>query len=349
VLLEIANKEVAGNLTDADREYVQQLPAGQKEQYKLIREGVEDATLIRRKKQKDVQQQRVGDNAQLQKEAQDRDKQAKLKEKGTQAGAGDSLQQAAGELSPENKAALQAAGVDVDALAAGTKTIETPASEPSPVDDAVARARAKALSEKPPAGKKVEPKAEPAQPPAAPVVDTGAAPPKPAAKDWVTTVPETPFAWVEPVAGKERNAFSIDYGFKSTASNKEESNTKGIFRKPDMTIAVATLKKTGAKKVERVEQGPGKTAKSYTDLAAEGWKLIGYSRGNTESKFYQEYTPEEWNALQPQLAAKAEIGKSAVSAPAEVTKAEAVTAGISATGGITSDAGKGALSKSEAT
>lgn len=194
------------------------------------------------------------------------------------------------------------------------------------------------------AGTEVPKKAEAEVAAAAPAkVEAGAA----SLRDpsWVSAVPESYGAWVSAVEGKEKLAFSKDHGFESTASDKEKSNTKAVFQTPDGNIAVATIKKTRG--VERVEQGPRKTAKTFDTLTKEGWKLLGYSRGVTESKFFREHTPEEWAGIQAELEAKTKAGKEAVVEVVPVSAAEAVTAGLSETGGITSDVGKGALTQGE--
>lgn len=116
VLREIAAKEVAGTLTDADREYVQQLNAGQKEYYKIIREEAEDATKERKGKSR-VLAERERTDAELRKEREDRLQQAKLEEKGDEAsvsyllpeeegGIGQAAAQAFNALPPEHKAAV---------------------------------------------------------------------------------------------------------------------------------------------------------------------------------------------------------------------------------------------------
>jgi hypothetical protein len=146
---------------------------------------------------------------------------------------------------------------------------------------------------------------------------------------WVETVPESYLSWVEPVAGKEEAKFFEKGGLKKRGNN-ETTNTKGVFQKPDGTFVVATIKKT--KGINRVEQGPegsGIEAKRYSELIDEGWKPIGYSRGEFSKRFYREYTPEQWVEVRKGLEAKRDAARSAVGPePPTMTKGEADLEGV---------------------
>lgn len=169
-------------------------------------------------------------------------------------------------------------------------------------------------------------------------------PSKPAAPsaDWVSSTPESYSAWVPAIEGKESRLYSKDYGFSGGGDDKELSNTRGVFQRPDGKIVAATVKKTRG--VVRVEQGEGNRAKAFEDLQKEGWKLLGYSQGEMQKKVYREYTPEEWAREQVTLERKA----AAVAAPVTPTKGAVVEAGLHEEGGETGITPKGAISEGTA-
>lgn len=209
---------------------------------------------------------------------------------------------------------------------------------------------AKALSEEPKAGKKVEQKApvtETPPPPVAPApVEAGAATP------WLEKVPDAYNAYFEPVAGKEEVAFYGRHGasnVKAEGNNKEPTNSMGVFESPSGTIVVATLKQTGKPRVNRVQTST-EGAQSWGDAIKAGWKPIGVIRtGDTkQAKVFHEYSKEQWSEIKPQLEAKTKAGKEAVVDVPVPSKAEVVEAGLRGTGGNPSDTGKGKLSREDA-
>ena len=191
----------------------------------------------------------------------------------------------------------------------------------APVDESTAKARAKALEEKPAAERKVEQKAAPEpETPAPPAIDAGGAAPD---TSWVSAVPENVYAWVPYESGAEKWAWNKDWGFDSTGNDKEVSNTRGVFQKPDGTVVVATIKKTSG---ELVEQGEGNKAKKWTTLLKDGWTMLGYSRGAKEKKVYREYSKEQWAEIEPQLKAKTEKANAEAPPAPTLTPAESTGA-----------------------
>lgn len=343
VMRQVAERDAKRELTDADRTYLQQLPGTVAAKYEMIRSSINTALRAS-------------------------EREAAAKESETPASP---VAAAVADLSPEHKAALDVAGIDVEALAtppAPENAVSVPlivtremeqsladlgysrkqrnqmspeeaqkviAQQVGPPADAVkAEARSAALAE--PAVKKANP-SSPSEPAAEREVQATAAPvtPVPAGK---VEPAGTPPSWVDRVANTFRawrtpNTFDKvkDEFFTDIGRDQNDKSKSKALGVFEMPDGKIAVASIYDNNGRKVSTSKG--GASWDKVIRNGAKPIGHIRTEDAQKgVYHEYTRPEWDAIQSQLEGKVSEARQGQSA--EVPEA-AVGATATASGDYT--------------